>query len=625
MFQRRRKLRLAGVAATAAVAMLAAGCGSSSSSTSPSSGGAKITGGTATVANISGAGANWIFPFASSAYYSVTNYEDFIYQMDLPLVVFGGNNDSITANFPLSPIDQPVYTNGGKTVVINFKGWKWSNGETVDAKDFIFWLNMDEAEKTSFAGYSAGGIPDNLVSYKATGANQVTLQLNKGYSSLWFTYNELAQVNPFPMAYDITKTGAAPGSGGCTTDTKAADNWAKCKAVFNYLTAQAKNTSSYAAPNSIWGVVDGPWKLSAYSTTGNYTFVPNTKYSGSPKPTISALKFVAYTSDTAIFTGLKTNSLSTGPIPAADLPVKPVSQVLPSNSPLPGNSYYLQPAYAFGISFSYINFNNPTVGPIFKQLYYRQALQELADQEGITKTINRGYGYPTSAAVPNQPPSQWVSSAMSLNGGQGPYPFSVSKAEATLAAHGWAKKNGVLTCEKAGTGAADCGAGITNGQQAKFTMNYTSGIQSQQSEVEVYKSDLGQAGIQLNPNAETFNTLLGETIPCHGASCTWDFLFLGGWDFNGPGFEPTGEPLYQTGAANNSGGYSNPQMDSLINQTHASNSISVFHTYANYTAAQVPVLFLPETYAVQAVSSKLHNVTQNPLATFFPQYWYFTK
>jgi len=25
------------------------------------------------------------------------------------------------------------------------------------------------------------------------------------------------------------------------------------------------------------------------------------------------------------------------------------------------------------------------------------------------------------------------------------------------------------------------------------------------------------------------------------------------------------------------------------------------------------------------VSSKLHNVTQNPLATFFPQYWYFTK
>jgi len=383
MFQRRRKLRLAGVAATAAVAMLAAGCGSSSSSTGASSTGAKVTGGTATVSNISGAGANWIFPFASSAYYSVTNYEDFIYQMDLPLIVFGGNNTSITANYPLSPVDAPVYSNGGKTVVVNFKGWKWSNGETVDAKDFIFWLNLDESEKASFAGYSAGGIPDNLVSYKATGANQVTLQLNKGYSSLWFTYNELAQVNPFPMAYDISKTGAAPGSGGCTTDTKAADNWAKCKAVFNYLTAQAKNTASYAAPNSIWGVVDGPWKLSAYSTNGNYTFVPNTKYSGSPKPTISALKFVAYTSDTAIFTGLKTGSLSEGPIPAADLPVKPVSQVLPSHSPLPGNSYYLQPAYAFGISYSYINFNNPTVGPIFKQLYFRQALEYLADQEGM--------------------------------------------------------------------------------------------------------------------------------------------------------------------------------------------------------------------------------------------------
>jgi peptide/nickel transport system substrate-binding protein len=622
MFQRRRKLRLAGVAATAAVAMLAAGCGSSTSSSTPATG-AKITGGTATVSNISGAGANWIFPFASSAYYSVTNYEDFMYLIDRPLYMFGGNNNSITVNYALSPANAPIYSNGGKTVTITLKGWNWSNGEKVDAQDVIFWLNMDEGEKASFAGYSAGGIPDDLVSYKATGPDTVVLQLNKAYSSIWYTYNELAQITPFPAAWDISKTGAASGSGGCATDT-AADKWAKCKAVLTYLTAQAKDTSSYASPTSIWAVENGPWKLSTYNTNGNYTFVPNPKYSGSPKPTLSALKFVSYTSDTAIYTGLKTGSLSVGPIPAADLAVKPASQVLPSVNPL-GSSYYLQPAYPFGISYSYINFNNPVTGPIFKQLYFRQALQQLTDQTGITATINRGYGYPTTSGVPNQPPSQWVSSAMTENNAAGPFPFSESKAEATLAAHGWSKVSGVLTCEKAGSAANECGAGITKGQQAKFSMNYTSGISSQASTVAVLKSDYASAGIQLTANAETFNTLLGETIPCHGSSCTWDFLFLGGWDFNGPGFEPTGEPLYQTGAANNSGGYSNPQMDSLINATHTSNSISVFHTYANYTAAQVPVLFLPETYAVEAVSSKLHNVTQNPLATFFPQYWYFTK
>jgi len=619
MFQSRRKLRAAGAAA-AAIALLAAGCGTSSSSSGPSSGG-KVTGGTITLANISGAGANWIFPFASSAYYSVVNYEDFIYLMDRMLYMFGNNGSSVAVNYAQSPASAPSYTNGGKTLTITMKGWKWSNGETVDANDLMFWLNLDEAEFTSFAGYSPGGIPNNIVSYKETGPETVVIQLNKAYSSIWYTYNELAQINPFPMAWDITKLGAKAGSGGCTTDTKAKDNWAKCKAVFNFLTAQAKNTASYAAPGSIWGVVDGPWKLSAYNTNGNYTFVPNTSYSGPQKPIASALKFVAYTSDTAIYTALKTGSLSVAPIPAADLAAKPLSQVLPSTNPLASSGYYLQPNYAFGISYSYINFNNPVVGPIFKQLYFRQALAYLTDQVGITKSINRGYGYPTSAGVPSQPSSQWVSSDMTANGGAGPYPFSVSKAESILSAHGWSKVGGVLTCQTP----SKCGAGIAKGATAKFSMLYTSGIQAQANEVAVLKSDYGQAGIQLAPDAETFNTLLGDTIPCHGKSCTWDFLYLGGWDFNGPGFEPTGEPLFQSAAPNNSGGYSDPTMDNLINATHTSSSVAVFHNYANETATQEPSLWLPQTYAVEAVNNKLHGIGQNPLAMIYPEYWYFTK
>jgi len=84
-------------------------------------------------------------------------------------------------------------------------------------------------------------------------------------------------------------------------------------------------------------------------------------------------------------------------------------------------------------------------------------------------------------------------------------------------------------------------------------------------------------------------------VPCKptASSCKWTFLYLGGWLFNGPGFEPTGEPLYQTAAPNNSGSYSNPEMDTLINDTHTSGSMTVFHTFANYTATQVPALWLP--------------------------------
>src|SRR5271165_6539100 len=187
MFERRRKIRVAGVAAVAATALLAVGCGSSSNSSSTGTGTGSVKGAVATLANLNGAGANMIFPFETTQFYSVTNYQDFIYQFQLPLYVFGGNsNTSISANYSLSPADAPVYSNGGKTVVINLKGWKWSNGETVDAKDLIFFLNLLEAEKTAYAGYTPGLLPDNMSSYSQTGANQVTLHLKQAYGSLWF-------------------------------------------------------------------------------------------------------------------------------------------------------------------------------------------------------------------------------------------------------------------------------------------------------------------------------------------------------------------------------------------------------------------------------------------------------
>lgn len=623
MFHRRRKLRLAGVAAAAAVALLAAGCGSSSGNNTSTTG-AKQSGGTATVSNINGAGANMIFPFATTQFYSVTNYEDFMYLLQRPLYVFGGNsNTSISVNYPLSPAAAPKYTDGGKTVVINMKGWKWSNGETVDAKDVVFFLNMLEAEKTNYAGYTPGLLPDNMTSYSATGPDQVTLHLKQAYSAIWFTYNQLAILTPFPMAWDVSKVGAAAGSGGCTTDS-AADAWAKCKAVYTFLTAQAKDTATYAT-NPLWAVVDGPFKLTAFNINGNYTFVPNTKYSGSPKPSISALKFVAYTSDTTIYTALQTGALSVGPIPTTDLATKPVTSSLPSVNPLKAAGYYLQPAYEFGTGYSYINFNNPTYGAEFKQLYFRQALQMLTNQLGMSSSIGRGYAYPTTSGVPNQPPSQWVSSDMTENSATGPYPYNPKKAEALLAAHGWKVVGGVLTCESAGTGTSDCGAGIAKGLQAKFSMLYTSGISTQEDDVDIVKSGFALAGIQLAADGETFDTLLGDTTPCHGPKCSWTLLYLGGWLFDGPGFEPTGEPLYQTGAPNNSGSYSNPQMDKLINDTHTSNSLSVFHAYANYTATQVPSLWLPWQVNTEAVKNNLHGVTQNPLLMFFPEYWYFTK
>ena len=340
----------------AVAALVATSCGSSGGQTSHAAG-TPVKGGTATVPFTSGTQPNWIFPFESLAYASTYNgnLQGMLYR---PLYWFGGQNTQPTVDYGLSVASPPAYSNGGKTVVINLKGWKWSNGETVDAKDVIFWLHMMEAEYQNWFAFVSGGIPQNITSMAATGPLQVTLRLNKAYSSLWYTYNELSQVSPMPMAWDVTSAGAAPGSGGCTADS-AADHWAKCKAVYSFLTAQAKNTSGYAT-SPVWTVVNGPWKLKSFNSDGNDTLVPNPAYSGSPKPRLAAVRFVTYTSDTARFTALQSGTLDMGQIPTPDLPVKPVNQLLPSPSPLP--NYTLQPAYDFKFSYYQVNFLNPALG-----------------------------------------------------------------------------------------------------------------------------------------------------------------------------------------------------------------------------------------------------------------------
>ena len=391
MYLGRRKRRVGTVAAVAAAALIAAGCGGSSGGGggTGSSGGTPVKGGTATQYVLSGTQANYIFPFMSLTYFSVYNSQFFQYMMYRPLYFFGGNNQSVAVNYPLSVAQAPIYSNGGKTIVINMKGYKWSNGETVNANDVLFWLHMMAGEGKNWAATSPGGIPENITSMKATGPNQLTLKLNKPYSSLWYTYNELSQVTPMPMAWDVTKLGAKAGSGGCTTDS-AADKWAKCVKVYNFLIDQAKKTSTYAT-SPLWSVVDGPWKLQTFNTDGSDVMVPNKAYSGSPKPQISAVKFVPYTTDTAEFTGVKANQVDVGLVPSQDLPQKSVSQVLPPTNPAP-STYNMLPSYNFGVNYYQVNWNNSTFGPVFKQLYFRQALEYLDDQLGMSKSIYRGYG-----------------------------------------------------------------------------------------------------------------------------------------------------------------------------------------------------------------------------------------
>ena len=441
--RRRSGLLAAGVGALALILAACTGTNNAPSSGASSGGptGAPIDGGTVTYAQVPAAIPNWIFPMASLAYFSVYNISNLQQPMYRPLYWFGGHNDQPTLDEGLSVAEPAKYASDGKSVTITMKPWKWSNGESVNADDVVFWMNMVKVEKANWAGYTPGAFPDNITKVEKVNDTTVKFTFDQTYSDNWFTYNELSQITPMPMAWDVTSADAAAGSGGCHTDIS------KCTAVYEFLAAQAKDQKSYAT-SKIWGVVDGPWRLGSYSASGNYTLVPNKAYSGSPKPRLDEVKFLPFTSDSAEFNVLKAGgTVDVGYVPSQDLPQKPADQEVPSTNPL-GSGYRLLPVYSWSVNYFVPNFNNPALGPAFNQLYVRQALALTLNQPIGVEKASRGYAYPNFSPVPVKPNNQWLSPKAQAGT---PYPFDTEKAKSLLTDHGWTVQDGVMTCTSPGS------------------------------------------------------------------------------------------------------------------------------------------------------------------------------
>ena len=151
--QIRHKLRLAttiGLAAGALTLGLVA----------PSVSGAATPKGTITYAEGAGANPNYIFPYMSCTYFSVSNINQFQELMYRPLYWFGLGASAAYVQ-SLSLAKDPVFNGSRTQITLSLKGWKFADGTTVDAQSVMFFLNMYHAEKTQYCGYNAGyGIPD---------------------------------------------------------------------------------------------------------------------------------------------------------------------------------------------------------------------------------------------------------------------------------------------------------------------------------------------------------------------------------------------------------------------------------------------------------------------------------
>jgi peptide/nickel transport system substrate-binding protein len=607
---RHRTVLAAGVAALA-WALAAAGCSSSSPTATGST--TPVSGGTAVMAEPPAATPNYIFPYTSSTYISDLNGFDFQNLMYRPLYWFG-NGAQPTVNYKLSLANPPVLR--GTKVTITLKHYMWSNGTPVTAQDVMFWLNMETAVPTDFGAYT--GFPGSVVSnIKVVSPSELTMTMDKTYSTTWFLYNELSQVTPMPAAWDRT----AAGPSDCATTVSA------CAAVYSYLNDQAKDMTSYVG-SPLWSVVDGPWKLSAFNADGHITFVPNKSYSGPVKPKLAAFSEVPFTTDSAEYDVLRSPSTSTkldvGYIPWQDAPAKPANAAVGAN---PVSGYTLAPWAVWGISYFPVNLNSSTGnGPVIRQLYFRQALEDLMNQDAVVSGPLRGYGSPTVGPVGTTPMTSWLS-PQSKSRASDPFPYNPAKAKSLLTSHGWTVvPNGISSCGNPGL----CGPGVKKGQALSFSFLYATGAAWVQSELDQLQSNAASIGIKLNLAPKPFDQVLavaGGNCKVAKLPCNWDMADWGdGWSF-APDYQPTGEELFLSTDPANSGGYSNAANDAMINKTLTSSSLSYMYDWQNYLSAQLPFIWQPQSdYQLTEITDNLKGVTpQSTTLSITPEDWYFVK
>ena len=614
-WRRMPRFRMVAVACAAlALAVAACSSGGTPSGASPA-GGTRVTGGTATWALNPSAVPNYIFPFDSGTYFSTVNSQEFQYLIYRPLYWFG-NGASPTLNASLSLAYAPVYH--GRQVSITMKGWKWSNGETVSAQDLLFWIHMMQAVANGDWGdYVPGEFPDNVSDVKVVSATTLTMTMNKAYNPTWFTYNELSQLTPMPLAWDRT----AAGPGNCAAVVS------DCAKVYAYLDSQSKALSSWVA-SPLWSIVDGPWKLASFNPDGNSTFVPNKDYSGPVKPTLSRFEELPFTTESAEYNVLRAGAsggdqvIDVGYIPTTDAPVKPANASVGAN---PVSGYTLAPLIEWAINYFPVNLQSTTGnGPVDRQLYFRQALQYLMNQKAVIDGPLHGYGAYTVGPVGTYPPTPYLSP----QGKQGdPFPYNPAMAKQLLASHGWnVVPNGITTCQDP----SRCGPGISKGHQLVFNLPYATGVDWITAEMTQLESNASLVGIRLNLEPKPFDQVTaigGPNCVVARTSCDWDMVnWGGGWSFV-PDYYPSGETLFESGAGANSSGYSNAENDTLINQTLTSSSLSSLYAWQNYLSTQIPFVWQPiGPFAMTEVTDNLRGVLpQDTTGNLNPEDWYFVK
>lgn len=558
----------------------------------------------------------WIFPLNSSFSDSAYNVQSFQWQMWRPLYwTQNGATPEIVPSMSLAR--RPVWSDDNKTLTITMNSaYKWSDGQPVTSKDVLFDLDLIKAatkeNPANWVYYTPGYFPDTLVSASTPNPSTLVLKLSKPVNPAWFEEDILATAGtPLP-----SHAWAKDSVDGPILDfTKPAN----AKKIYNFLIAQNKSLATYAT-NPLWKIVDGPYHLSSYNaTSGAFTMVPNPSYGGPHAARVSNFQGVPFTSNTAEQNAIKTGKIDVGYVDYTAVPQIPSIR---------RGGYHVFGIPTFGSALAAFNFKDATghFGAIAGQLYFRQALAHLQNQEGWIKAYMHGAGVPAYGPIPTVPPNHWVPDVATTN----PYPFNVAEAIRLLKTHGWTiRPGGTDTCTRPGTGPNDCGAGIPAGTRLAFNLIYANSPALYGEESANLAATAKQAGITI-----TLASASGPYIASHYADpytpATINKWAMQIWGRPGePNLPyPTQFGFLNTGGVYQAGDYSDPTADKLINASISGNDPEAVKKEAAFLTLNEPVLWQPIPDIIWAWKNKVsgprtafENLTQYFVT---PEFWYLT-
>ena len=495
-------------------------------------GGTPVRGGTATMALPPASTPNWIFPIGAPGFLATYNsaLQSLLF---LRLFTPGEKGGALTMESPHNLAEAPRYSDGNKTVTITLKkGYAWSDGKPVTARDVKFWFTLIKHNKEDWAGYSPKLMPDDVKAFEIVDARTFRLRLDRAYNPAWFTANELENFVALPEhAWNPRPRGPEdrPSRGSCTTPVSSRNS-----------ARTPCGRPSTGPGRSRNGAPRGRCRWSPTRNTGGRTHPIWTGWCSSPSPPPTP------------------NSMCCAP--AASTTATSRRPSWPRQSKFREMGYRIDPWEGWAVTYIVLQLPPPhgrtAAAPGLSAPGPPAPHRPEGDLRGGLARQRHAHPRPG----PRRP--------------DGPQPLSRTtrrRRRALLTAHGWTDRGGTLRCTRPGQAAGECGAGIKHGQELRLILLSQSGSTETSNTMQAVKSALRARQASPSTSGSSRSTpcwappspARGPNRPAHSGSSASSAPRAAGTSRA----DPSGEQIFATDAPSNMGNWSSPKTDRLIRDT----------------------------------------------------------